>query len=170
MDAPLFVFDVESIGLHGEAFAVGGVLCRGGDEIDSFCFSCPPSNAMGARSDYEWVIANVPPITTTHDTPAGVRRAFWERLQGAMQAYSEVVVAAECSWPVEARFLCTCIDDDAETNRWLGPYPLHDVATVLLASGLDPLATRERLPNEMPAHNPLHDARQSARLWREAIQ
>jgi hypothetical protein len=40
----------------------------------------------------------------------------------------------------------------------------------ILALGRDPLATNERLPDELPAHNPLCDARQSARLLIEALR
>jgi hypothetical protein len=39
----------------------------------------------------------------------------------------------------------------------------------MLLSGRDPLATYERLPNELPAHDPMADARQSARLWLECL-
>jgi hypothetical protein len=50
-----------------------------------------------------------------------------------------------------------------------GPYPLHDLASILLAHGRDPLAKNERLPEELPEHDPLNDARQSARLLHEVL-
>jgi hypothetical protein len=80
------------------------------------------------------------------------------------------MLAADCAWPVEARFLAACVDDQPEQRAWEGPYPLIDIASVRLAAGLDPLATVERLPSEMPAHDPLADARQSARLLIEALK
>jgi hypothetical protein len=74
-----------------------------------------------------------------------------------------------CAWPVEARFLAACVDDNPMTHEWSGPYPLHDLASVLMAAGRDPLAKNERLPGELPEHDPLADARQSARLLLAAL-
>jgi hypothetical protein len=72
-------------------------------------------------------------------------------------------------WPVEAHFLSECVADRPQEREWQGPYPLLDVASVRLAAGLDPLATVDRLPSELPAHDPLADSRQSARLLVEAL-
>ncbi len=77
-------------------------------------------------------------------------------------------MAAECLWPVEARFIHDCITDDAQRLS-AAPYPFHEIASVMLASGMDPMATYNRTPSEMPRHNPLADARQSARLLSEAL-
>jgi hypothetical protein len=164
-----FVFDVESAGLHGEGFAVGWVIVKGdGSRVSEGCLSCPPLEA-GCRDekDWEWVKANVPPIPVTHPTPYFLRGAFWKewlkwKEQGAL-------LVADCAWPVEARFLLDCVDDQTAHRTWEGPYPLHDLASVLLTRGLDPLATRDRLADELPKHNPLADARQSARLLTEAL-
>jgi hypothetical protein len=43
--------------------------------------------------------------------------------------------------PVEARLFRECIEDDSETRKYQGPYPLHDLATIFLMNGLDPLDT-----------------------------
>lgn len=73
-------------------------------------------------------------------------------------------LAAECAWPVEAKFLMDCVRDDFHLREWEGPYPLIDISSVLLARGIDPLGKQPRLESEEPAHNALNDARQSARL------
>jgi hypothetical protein len=39
----------------------------------------------------------------------------------------------------------------------------------MLSAGMNPLATYDRTPSELPRHNPLADARQSARLLSEAL-
>jgi hypothetical protein len=163
------VFDVESVGLHGEGFAVGfAVVTREGEELDRARFACDPSAAQGASSDRRWVAENIPPIEVTHSTPRAVRDAFWSAWE-VVKARGAVLVA-DCEWPVEARFLAACVDDDPEARRWGGPYPLHEVATARLAAGLDPLAIVDRLPSEEPKHCPLADARQSARLFVEALR
>lgn len=172
MSDTFFVFDVESVGLHGEGYAVGYVVVNGeGRELESGCFACNPIDCCGPISGRKWVAENAPPLAVTHGSAMGVRAAFWNtstnwKARGA-------VLAADCAWPVEARFLCACVDDARPINRggmadgrrdWEGPYPLIDVASVALAAGQDPLGTNDREPSELPTHNPLADARQSARL------
>lgn len=168
--ADLFmVFDVESIGLHGEGFAVGYVVVRAdGQELYAARYACDPDNAAGTAEDREWVAKNIPPLVLTHPTsPSFVRHAFWlDWLQWKAQG---AVLVSDCGWPVEARFLAACVDDDPEQRAWQGPYPLYDVSSAMRMGGRDPLATYDRLPNELPAHDPLTDARQSARLWLECL-
>ncbi len=164
-----FVFDVESIGLHGEGFAVGFVVRdREGNTLDSGRFACSPSAARGSREGFDWVQANIPTIEPTHDAPWLVRAAFWRR----WQAWKEkgAVLVADCAWPVEARFLAACVDDNPREREWQGPYPLHDLASAFLAIGIDPLAKHDRLPDELPEHDPLADARQSSRLLLQALR
>lgn len=162
------VFDVESVGLHGEAFAVGYVVVTpNGEEVAHGRHSCPIDNAVGDDSDREWVNRNTPRWVVDCSTPAEVRQAFWT-VWRSWDAKGAVLVA-DCAWPVEARFLSACVDIDPAARRWQGPYPLHDVASARLAVGLAPLGTEARLPGEQPKHDPLADARQSARLWIEAL-
>lgn len=166
---PFFmIFDVESIGLHGEGFAVAAmVINREGKEINSFVFACPPERADGEPDDRAWVEENVPSISPTHLNPKDVRNDFWFywtewREKGA-------ALVADCGWPVEGRFLARCIDDDP-SRKWEGPYPLLDLASLLVAQGIDPLLNRPRLPSELPKHDPLADCRQTDRLFIEALK
>lgn len=164
-----FVFDVESIGLHGEAFAVGGgVYLENGAAQWEFRFATDAASCSGTVEDRKWVNEHVPVIEITHRSARQMRDAFWDQW---LKAKAEgALMAVECGWPVEARFLAQCIDDDAEARKWSGPYPLHEIASYLAASGRDPMATYERLPSENPAHDPLADARQSARLLAESLE
>jgi len=166
-----FVFDVESIGLHGEAFAVAGGVYSAADGAaqNEFAFACSPDIAVGEFSDRKWVMENVPPILVTHRNPRLVRAEFFQEWIAAKQRYPGIQMAAECLWPVEARFMCLCISDGAGRN-WDGPYPFVEISSVMMAAGMDPMVTYERTPSEMPAHNPLGDARQSARLLATALR
>lgn len=162
-----FIIDVESIGLHGEGFAVaGGVYLENGAAQWEFCLACDPASGSGTKEDRKWVLENVPVIEITHRSPRAVRDAFWLLWMRAKK--DGAVMAAECLWPVEARFVEACIQDDHSRN-WDGPYPFHEIASVMLAAGMDPMDTYERAESEKPAHNPLSDARLSARLLAEAI-
>lgn len=162
------VFDVESVGLHGEGFAVGYVVVNGnGERLEENAFACPPDNARGEHKSRLWVMDNVPAMEYSNQTPSGVRNAFW--LRWLHWKAKGALLVADCNWPVEARFLAACVDDSTVWREWEGPYPLHDLASILLARKCDPLATNPRLPDEVPEHHPLNDARQSARLLLEAL-
>ena len=163
------VLDVESVGLHGEGFAVGYVVCnQRGEVLEEATLACDPGHASGKPENRAWVLANVPEMDHDYFTPEAVRNGFWTRWMHWKE--HGAVLVADCCWPVEARFLAACVDDGGGSREWDGPYPLHDLASVLLALGRDPLATNERLPTELPAHHPLNDARQSARLLMEALR
>lgn len=159
------VFDVESVGLHGEGFAVGWVIVRrDGGEIARAEYGTDPGLARGDADDLAWVrehcqtMNNVP----AENGPYWVRERFWEAWEYAKERGA--VLAAEVAWPVEANFLSACIADDPERRKWNGPYPLLDVSSVRLAAGFDPTKSVPRHSGELPEHNPLADARQSSRL------
>lgn len=163
-----FVFDVESIGLHGEPYAVGWVVTnRDGEELSSGRIAIRPELACGDADDRQWCAENIPEIAPTHGYMDEMFEDFWSvwlgwKARGAL-------MFAECAWPVEAKFLAMCVGAARSSSKWSGPYPLHDVASVMFAAGMDPMATYERLENERPKHDPLADSRQSARLLVEAL-
>ena len=159
------VIDVESIGLHGQHYAVGWVVldAQNGEEKESGYFACPPQHASGAEKDREWVRKNAPELPTTHRSPLEITNDFcglWNRLR---KQYEGISMAADCSYPVETNFLDRCSGNDFED-----PYPLFEISSILFADGKDPTGTYPRLHNELPKHHPLHDARQSGRLLTES--
>ncbi len=161
----LMVIDVESVGLHGEAFAVGYVVVTlNGTVLEERLFACDPSLVKGDDEGKLWIANNVPVLDVTHSSPREMREAFWKAwMHWSTAPTINTVMVADCAWPVEARFLAACIDDDRHHRRWQGPFPLHEVATMLLARGIDPHEDEPRTMEEMPLHNPLKDARHSAR-------
>lgn len=165
--ALFMVFDVESVGLHGEGYAVGYVVVDSeGNVYENARLACDPKAATGDDEERVWIAANCPPIPADFVDPKGVRASFW--VSWRRWAEQGAVLVADCAWPVEARFLAACVDDSPLDRTWLGPYPLHDVATARFLAGFDPLGLTERLHGELPQHDPMCDARQSARLWLEA--
>jgi len=162
------VFDVESIGLHGEGFAVAFVVVnRAGERLEEAVLACLPEKARGADKNRAWVAQNIHAIPAQFETPRELRDAFWAKWLEWKAKGAEL--AGECCWPVEARFLCACVDDSPEEREWPGPHPLWDIANIIGTVGEDSLAPRKRLPDELPVHDPLADSRQSARLLVEAL-
>ena len=157
--SPLYlVFDVESVGLHGEGFAVGYVVVDdAGTEYGSRLYACPSTKATGTMDGRHWVAEHVPVLDTKFNNPVAIRTRFWTdwvywKEQGAL-------LVADYAWPVETNFLSACVADDPGSRTWQGPYPLHEVASFMVVQGLDP---DQGLPRNAE-HHPLEDARHSAR-------
>lgn len=158
------VFDVESVGLHGDAFAVAYVVVSPQNGIiDESLFACDMTIAKGTDQAREWCLQNIPALHPTHHCLREMRDAFWNcwmnwQKQGA-------ILVAEAAWPVEARFLNSCVEDDLLNREWNGPHPLFDLTSMQLINHGPPLCSRTRSPENLPEHHPLLDARHSAQLW-----
>jgi hypothetical protein len=166
-----FIFDVESIGIHGEAFAVAGGVYKDGKALHEFAYHCSSDLANGTLRNRGWVKDNV--RLSKDSVRLSLRKdilsMFWTELRSAREVYPNLVIAVECGWPVEARFLNECIDSSPINRENQGPYPLHEIASFMEVAGMDCMETYDRLPNELPAHEPLADSRLSARLLFEAL-
>lgn len=165
------VIDVESIGLYGEAFAVAGVIMSCNKIIEEFLFACNPEVAKGTISNREWITKNVQLSYSDFNCSSTIqlRYLFWNKFIELKNKYPELIICGECIYPVEANFFAQCIKDDEQNREWEGPYPLHDISSMIFMTGVDPLQKVERIENELPEHNPLADARQSARLLMKSI-
>lgn len=159
-------FDVESVGIHGEAFAFGYVVFDlTGKIYREGLFSCPRELCKGEDDDRAWIDANIAPLPITCSNPFELREEFWKIW--TLWKSESVSLVTDCGWPVESRFLIACIDDNPIERNWEGPLPILDIAPMLALLGRDPIATRDRQSTELPVHNPLADSKQTARLMRE---
>ena len=157
------VFDVESVGLQGEPFAVAWVVLDMDEhlEIEAAVHACDSELATGDDSDRRWVAENVPAFDVNCADPAAVRATFsgaWQRWR-SLDAW----LVADCALPVETNFLSACVRDVGAIAKFAGPYPLLDIATYEALAGVDPPSSAERLPDETPRHHPPSDARCMAR-------
>lgn len=169
----LLCLDVESNGLHGEAFAVGAVLidCTG-KILDEYSGRCPLKGEVD-----EWVQKNVLPVLRDmpedHKTPKALRKSFWEWYKKAKEESDYVVV--NNGYPVETRFLAACQDDDLEARYWDHPFPLLDLSSMLLQVNVKPLAVRhqvveDELEGQVLQHHPRWDAWVSALVAIKALK
>jgi hypothetical protein len=171
----LMVFDVESIGLHGEGYAVAYAVVETptGKILETGFSSCLSVYATGRSDDRVWIETNVDPHLPlpTHNSPLEVREFFWNKWISWRE--KGATLYAQCGWPVEARFLAACVDDDFSERRWKGPFPLREITDFIAAAKMaDPDWTTKiylgRHDKEYPEHNPIKDTERSARILIEA--
>lgn len=160
-------FDVESNGLHGSAFAAGAILMRADGEIlDEF-----NGRASLRGSVDEWVEQHVLPALQGWDSQhyasyKALRNGFWGWFQ-EVKGQADWILT-DNGYPVEYRFLMQCQEDDLSERYWEHPYPLLDVATLLLQVGVKPRTVKADFVAEDMAdipvrrHNPRSDAFVSA--------
>lgn len=157
------VFDVESAGLNGDGFAVGYAIVddESGATVESDWRSAGLNSVKCTTEDMLWLTNNLPQEVLF--PPDSIRltqdelKAWWREV---VSLHPDACPAADCAIPVEAKWLAQC---------GLNPYPMHEIATVLLLAGRDPIGTFERLPYELPRHHPMHDSRQSGRILLECL-
>jgi hypothetical protein len=165
-----FSFDVEAVGLYGDIFAVGWTIADANTEYSNGYLACDHNIANGTDDNRKWIEENVIPALPKPncETLVEVKNKFWEELMKAKSTYKGLMFVADCGTPLEARFLIECVLLDTNNRQWETPYPLHELATMLLAVGDDPIGTFSRLESELPKHHPTNDARQSLRLFLSA--
>ncbi len=154
-----FVFDVESIGLYGEGFAVGFVVVDLEGNVQSVGFhGTDPANADGAPTDRSWVSEHVLPAVRhrqmTCENPSEVRSRFFDDMRKALRAGAQLW--GDAVYPVESTFLRLTLEERLGGKLDAASSPvLRDVAPVALLLGI------EDAPSRVP-HDPVEDARASA--------
>ena len=150
-----FSLDAETDGLYGEAFAVAAVVTdEDGRVLDRFCEKCEAPGVTDA-----WTVENCLPHLK--DVPkcesrAALREHFWAFYTRYRE---ECVIVTDVPYPVEAELLRRCVEEKPEERKFLGPFPLIDVASVLYARGVDPLTDRMVYSGMTgQRHHPLDDA------------
>jgi hypothetical protein len=163
--------DCESNGLGGQVFAAAATLTDDGREVGRWTARCPIDGAVDP-----WVAANVlpalrgmPESQPCYDGLLYGWESRWRRWKGL---HPDAVMIVHVAWPVEARFLRDAHADDL----FAGPYPIIDVAPLLLAAGHDPRSVDAYLdahglakPDGSP-HHPLYDARAAEAAFRHLMR
>lgn len=118
------VFDCESIGLHGQTWAVGYVVLDEDSIVEEAWAYCPPTLCSGSPDGYDWIKTNCPwgekglseGVRQALKLPPGTRLMrgsdvsdwFWSRWIDHSKKGGEIW--ADVPWPVEARFLNSCVE------------------------------------------------------------
>lgn len=159
MTTPVFMVDAETDGLMGPVWAIGAVVMNGAGQVEaSFAGQLDTSVVTN-----EWVQAHVVPYV--QDLPKYQSReelfnAFWEFW---MTWKNHTTAWADCGHPVESGLFRACAEHN-RTRDFQGPFPLHEVATLLWSIGINPDTNRIELSGlqGLIPHNPVDDARASA--------
>lgn len=162
----ILAVDAETNGLYGAPFAIAAVARGGGAAPAVFLGRCPLIGPVDPWVDRE-VIPVMTDIPCTHDGLDALLDDFWlfYRAEVGAAGDEDLVCIAHCAAPVEAGLFRRCVERDPATREFQAPFPLHDLATLLLAAGEDPRAARSylqkaglKLPVEDHPHDPLADA------------
>ncbi len=170
----LLCFDLETNGLHGEAFAIGAVVMDMDAKIhDQFT----ARTRLTSKVD-PWVKDNVLPaivdMPITHKNYQEMCEAFWTWYLKAEPESDYVVV--KNGYPVEYRFLLDCQKVDLENRYWQHPFPILDLSSLLIQVGYKSQLSKADLLKNIPnaasyqLHNPLNDAKLTAVTAFEAFR
>lgn len=170
--------DAETNGLHGQPFAIGAICTSDTGLASVYLGRCPIDSPVDP-----WVAANVlPALTGIADLYAADADPYASFLADFAAWYDDhqdgdPLVIAHIGVPVEARLFADMVTVLGR-DPFSGPYPLHDLATLLLAVGADPLSAERYLTGRalpLPAvceglspHHPLFDASVAEACWRHA--
>lgn len=165
-DTKILSFDLEANNLHGEPFAIGAIVIDGhGTVHDSFTARCPIKGEVDP-----WVQTNVLPVIAdmaqTHGNYIDMREAFW-RWYVAAEAVSDYVLVSN-GYPVEYRFLLDCQDASLDERYWQHPFPILDLASILVTAEKEPGLTKSQLRRTIrkaasfSQHHPFDDAKMAA--------
>jgi hypothetical protein len=173
-ETKFLTFDLETNGLHGQAFAVGAAIIDMNGKIhDEFTARIEIAGEID-----EWVNDNVLPaienIEVTHSTYQAMCDDFWKWFVAAQQKSDYTLVSN--GYPVEYRFLLDCQNSDIESRFWGHPFPLIDLSSLLLGFGLLTDKSKPKLASKVANgrnflnHNPLDDAIKAALIAIEAFK
>jgi len=160
-----FSFDAETDGLWGRVFAVAASVRENGKEIDTFY------GRVAVELQDEWTKTNVPPGDVTHENYYLLIKDF----AAFYMQHKNSKVIAHVAFPVEAGLLRE-MHNFKFIGDWDAPYPLIDVANILLAKGHNPLSVEDYAKEkgltfpEGSAHDPLYDSRVTAIVYEHLME
>lgn len=184
----LLSLDVEAGFLYEPAFSYGYVLGTIDGTVieEDYVFSELDAIAIEyvEESDkhFKWLSDNVLSVTGHYTTDKYyISELFASKWIKYKDTYGDnLIMLADVPFPCESSFLFDLMVsnlngylDYADRTEFYdnqfkySPYPILDLASILISNGLP--TTFERLPNELPIHHPLNDARQTYRKFIDLV-
>jgi hypothetical protein len=171
--AKILSVDAEVNGLYGQAFAVAAIVREDGKEIAQFVGRCPIEGKVDG-----WVANSVLPsledMEVNFSSVEELEEAFWSFFRLNTDGATVIVHIGS---PVESGLFRRCVERRLEERAFQGPYPLHEVGTLLLALGEDPSSVDKYnlkyglgVPFSGTTHHPMYDAIAAVVAWEHAIK
>ena len=160
-----FFVDAETDGLYGRFLSVAALATdEEGKEIDRFYGAC---HITAEQLSSAWTVENVLPhlqyAECFFEDEYSLLEAFW----AFWIAHREgAACIAYVPYPVESRLFTACVMHDRAYREFLGPFPLYDLATLLVARGFDYDVDMPTLSGITCApHDAMNDVRMMAAVW-----
>ena len=166
----IIIVDAESNGLYGEILSVAAIVLDDQyHEID--CYYAERDLSRIEIVD-PWVTENVVPLFNqelVYQSEAELLEHFWGFW---MQYQGQAMTMADVTYPVEVNLFRKCVEKNLSERKFLGPFPLLDLSTFLMAKGYDPLVDRQCLIDYPigDQHNALVDVRVTGAIWKKMNQ
>lgn len=156
----IFIVDAECDGLYGEIFSIGALVADIRTMEPVLKFNLTSTYGM-ERVKQDFVKEHVIPAIKADNTMVFVEKPITKLLDYFWIFYEAVressIVIADFGAPVEARLFSQCITDDAD-REFKGPYPLHELGTILLLNNIDPDFCRDSYYDDITLkHSPYFD-------------
>lgn len=127
----IFMFDVESIGLHGDGFAFGAIISDRKENVIEICSgACLNEEVTEKLSKIDFFVNGEGKDIISEcsklkrfDTLWQLREYFWEFY---MKHKDNCDVYSDVNYPVETNFLESVYNDNPEDRQWKMPFPLLD--------------------------------------------
>ncbi len=157
MKPNIFVFDCESVSLHGPTFAVGAIVLEQETRNEVARFELLAEEGLPLCND--WVKENVLPHLSgmpACKTMKELRDRFFEFY---MEHKESCDIYSDVNFPVETNFLSAVVADDPSGRQLQMPYHLYDIVNDI---PIEIERIKERGLSGLRKHHPLDDARASA--------
>lgn len=162
-----FFVDAETDGLYGDFLSVAAMVTdENGAELDRFYASV---NILPNQIETEWVKENVYPDLKNaeifFDTEEEMLEMFWSFW---MKYRTDSICIAYVQYPVECRLFARCVMKNKEERTFLGPFPIYDLSTLLVAKGFGFDEDMQALSGlKLKAHDAINDVRMMAEVWKK---
>lgn len=153
-----FIIDAEVDGLYGPLLTLAVLIAdQDGQVIEEF-YAGLPKNLASVET--EWVKTNVLPFVGNYHN-VDSEEELLDQVWRLWASYGKSAICyADVPFPVETGIWHRIMARQEKSSEQEGPFPLIDLASILLAKGINPLTNRLDLARKsFVLHNALDDVR-----------
>lgn len=164
----LFFIDAETDGLYGAFISAAVVVTdENCQELERKYWGV---DIQPADVKSEWVRKNVLPVMGKYEKCRDEQDLLTHVWKLWMQYQESAYAIGDVIFPVEVRLFSKCVEQNCKEREYMGPLPLIDMSSILLAKGIDPMTERKNLVSDIDQgyeHNALYDVETMIELWKK---